>query len=96
MTSTQKPHITDFKGVVAISNKLMPAPTISALNEGYQTELEAIKTNLNKIEPNSIETFSFNGLGKLSEIFATLIKDYTPYKIGNGQEKVEKKTEEKK
>lgn len=38
MTSTQKPHITGFKGVVAISTKLTPAPTISALDNEYFIE----------------------------------------------------------
>ncbi len=81
MTSTQKPHITDFKGVVSISSKLTPAPTISAINESYKTEMEAIKNNINKIEPDAIEVKEFEGLGKLSEIFAELI-NYEPYKIG--------------
>ncbi|TAN16647.1 MAG: DevR family CRISPR-associated autoregulator [Chitinophagaceae bacterium] len=80
MTSTQKPHITDFKGVVAISTKLTPAPTISALNEDYVTEIQTIKTNLNKIEDNAIEVKEFEGLGKLSEILTELI-DREPYKI---------------
>lgn len=80
MTSTQKPHITDFKGVVAISNKLTPAPTISALNQSYESEITKISENLNKIEPNSIEIKPFNGLGEFSNIFADLV-NYEPYKI---------------
>lgn len=80
MTSTQKPHITDFKGVVAISYKLLPAPTISAINPEYKKEIETIAENLNSIEANSVEIKSFDGLGKLSEIFAELIKN-EPYKI---------------
>ena len=80
MTSTQKPHITDFKGVVSISEKLIPAPTISALNEEYISEINSISENLNKIEENSIEVKEFNGLGKLSEIFVELIQA-EPYKI---------------
>jgi CRISPR-associated protein Cst2 len=80
MTSTQKPHITDLKGVVSISSKLIPAPTISAINEEYQTQIEKIVTNLNKIEPDAIELKEFDGLGKLSEILAELI-NYEPYKI---------------
>lgn len=80
MTSTQKPHITDFKGVVTISYKLIPAPTISAINSEYKQEIEAIVKNLNAIETNSVEIKNFDGLGKLSEIFVELIKD-EPYKI---------------
>jgi CRISPR-associated protein Cst2 len=94
MTSTQKPHITDFKGVVAISNKLTPAPTISALNEDYQSEIKKIASSLNKIEPNMIETSEFNGLGNLSEIIADLMS-HEPYKI-KADTKDESKTAEKK
>lgn len=80
MTSTQKPHITDFKGVVAISSKLTPAPTISAINENYQNEIQKIAENINKIENDAIEVKNFNGLGELSGIFSEII-DLEPYKI---------------
>ncbi|MFN8356385.1 MAG: DevR family CRISPR-associated autoregulator [Spirosomataceae bacterium] len=80
MTSTQKPHITDFKGVVAISSKLTPAPTISAINEKYQEEIAKIANSLNKIESNMIGLKKFDGLGNLSEIIADLMT-YEPYKI---------------
>lgn len=80
MTSTQKPHITDFKGVVAISKKLTPAPTISAINENYQTEISKIASNLNKIVPEMIEIKGFNGMGELAEVLADLMS-YEPYKI---------------
>jgi CRISPR-associated protein Cst2 len=80
MTSTQKPHITDFKGVVTTSNKLTPAPTISAINEDYQNEIKKIAASINKIESDAIEVKEFNGLGELSEILSELIKA-EPYKI---------------
>lgn len=80
MTSTQKPHITDFKGVVATSSRLTPAPTISALNIDYKTEIEKIKRNLNKIEAETISVSEFDGLGDLSELLTDLIK-HDPYKI---------------
>jgi len=80
MTSTQKPHITDFNGVVAISNKLTPAPTISALNEDYQNEIQKITESINKIEDSAISVKTFNGLGDLSDILTDLM-DYEPYKI---------------
>ena len=81
MTSAQKPHITDFKGVVSVSHKLIPAPTISALNEDYAKEINEIASNLNKIQAGAIEVEKFDGLGKLAEIFANLM-DAKPYKIG--------------
>lgn len=80
MTSSQKPHITDFKGVVAYSEKLTPAPTISAINPDYKEEIKTITENLNKIEPESITETEFNGLGELSAIFTDLMQD-EPYKL---------------
>jgi len=80
MTSTQKPHITDFKGVVSISKKLIPAPAISALNPEYKQEIEEIKKNINSIENEAIELKMFNGLGEFSKIIVELIGQQ-PYKI---------------
>lgn len=80
MTSAQKPHITDFKGVVAVSHKLIPAPTISAINDKYLTEIKQIADNLNTIQPDSIDIEEFDGFGKLTKIFADLLKA-EPYKI---------------
>lgn len=80
MTSTQKPHITDFRGVVSTSSKLTPAPTISAINESYVSEIQKIAENINKIEKDAIEVKEFNGLGELTEILADLTT-YEPYKI---------------
>lgn len=80
MTSTQKPHITDFKGVITISSKLIPAPTISALNPDYKGEIQQIASNINKIEESAIETREFTGLGELSNLLADLT-EYEPYKI---------------
>jgi len=81
MTSTQKPHITDFKGVLTLSSKLTPAPTISPLNDGYRNEIQLISDNLNIMESNCITVKEFNGLGELSGIFVELM-DFEPYKIG--------------
>ncbi len=80
MTSIQKPHITDFKGVVTFSEKLIPAPTISSINPDYVKEIEAITTNLNDIETGAITLLKFNGLGELSGIFKNLISE-EPYKM---------------
>ena len=80
MTSSQKPHITDFKGVVTYSEKLIPAPTISPINPEYETEIGTIATNLNMLESGAITVRQFNGLGALSEIIKDLIAE-EPYKI---------------
>lgn len=80
MTSSQKPHITDFKGVISFSEKLIPAPTISAINPEYGDEIQKITENLNAIESDTVTTRFFNGLGELSGIIKELI-DEEPYKM---------------
>lgn len=80
MTSSQKPHITDFKGVVTYSERLIPAPTISPINPGYKAEIDIIATNLNMIESGSITVKQFDGLGALTEIIKDLIAE-EPYKL---------------
>jgi CRISPR-associated autoregulator DevR family len=81
MTSMQKPHITDFKGVVSISHKLIPAPTISAINPKYKEEIQTIATNLNKIEKDAIDIKQFDGMGEFSEVLTSLY-NAEPYKLG--------------
>ncbi|NCB43305.1 MAG: DevR family CRISPR-associated autoregulator [Clostridia bacterium] len=81
MTSSQKPHITDFKGVVTYSEKLIPAPTVSSINPQYIEEIEAITSNLNEIDSGAITALKFNGLGELSGIIKDLVS-FEPYKIG--------------
>ncbi len=80
MTSTQKPHITDFKGVLTTSSKSIPAPTISAINPAYQEEIDKITFSLNSIEPDAITAQKFQGLGELSGLLADLM-NYVPYKL---------------
>lgn len=80
MISIQKPHITDFKGVVSVSYKLIPAPTVSAINPDYKKEMIEIMNSINSMETDSVETIEFNGLGSLSKIIAELITK-EPYKI---------------
>lgn len=80
MTSSQKPHITDFKGIVTYSEKLIPAPTVSSINPEYVQEIGMITSNLNEIEPGAITAIEFNGLGELSGIIKDLIVEQ-PYKL---------------
>jgi len=81
MTSTQKPHITDFKGVLSYTTSLVPAPTISAINSDYRTELKNISAQLNEFERDSIHTEEFNSISELVELLVQLSKE-APYEIG--------------
>ncbi|PRY39958.1 CRISPR-associated Csa2 family autoregulator [Spirosoma oryzae] len=81
MTSSQKPHITDFKGVVSVSSRSLPAPTISPLNDDYREQIDKISQELNKLEPDAIRTMRFENLGELAEILVE-IAGYEPYELG--------------
>lgn len=80
MTSTQRPHITDFKGVVSYTTGLVPAPTISALNEDYRKEITAIASNLNELEKDTVHIKEFDSMSQLTGILVELSKA-APYKI---------------
>lgn len=75
MTSTQKPHITDFKGVISTSASLIPAPTISALNSDYKDEIKNIADSLNNIQANSIQIHEFKGLDEAVYILTNVRKE---------------------
>jgi CRISPR-associated protein Cst2 len=80
MSSTQKPHITDFKGVVSIAHSLTPAPTVSAINGDYRKEIESIKSYLNQMEDTLVETEQFDSLAELTGIL-TQVSSLEPYKL---------------
>ncbi len=79
MSSTQKPHITDFKGVVSTAYSLTPAPTVSAINGEYRKEIESIRSYLNQMD-NLVETEQFDSLAELTGILAEL-SSFEPYKL---------------
>lgn len=80
MISTQKPHITDFKGVVTYTTSLVPAPTVSAINSNYRDEITKITTTLNKLEGDSVHAKEFDSISDLTAILVDLAAA-TPYKI---------------
>jgi len=71
--NTQNPHIVDFEGCVTLSYGSLPAPTVSALNTGYQAEIEAVATALNRIRPDSIAICPFESPGKFAEVMVDLV-----------------------
>jgi CRISPR-associated protein Cst2 len=81
MRGTQHPHMVDFTGVVSLSHELVPAPTLSPLNEDYETELARIAEMLNKIRPGAIELRNFDSLAGFSAIMADLIESTAAYKL---------------
>ena len=81
MRSAQHPHLVNFDGVVSLSTKLLPAPTVSPLNDAYKEEIGRITNALNQIETNAIELCKFDSLGEYAEVMANLANTTVPYKI---------------
>ncbi len=48
--NAQNPHILGFNGVVSVSRSSVPAPTASALADGYLEEVEGVAEQLNKLK----------------------------------------------
>lgn len=74
--NTQNPHIVACEGVVAVSSVLLPAPTVSPLNDGYRQEIEAVAAALNGIANDGVMVRRFDslsdGVKALSEVAAGL------------------------
>ena len=81
MRSAQHPHLVNFDGVVSLSTKILPAPTISPLNGEYKTEIRRVADALNQIETSAIELRKFDSLGEYAEVMANLANTTVPYKI---------------
>lgn len=81
MIGSQYPHITDFKGIIAYSHNLMPAPTVSAINPDYSKQMESIVDNLNKMQKDSIEKKTFDSVADFVKIVADDLMSASPYKI---------------
>ncbi len=86
MRNTQNPHVTDFKGVIAISKGALPAPTISPLNEGYVAEIQAIATSLNKLNNSDgnnslVEVIAFDKMSVFVNKMQELITSSVPFQL---------------
>jgi CRISPR-associated protein Cst2 len=81
MRGTQNPHIVDFKGVVATSSDVIPAPTMSSINSSYREQLRGIHQALEKVRPGAVTLSEFDSLAQFSEIMTGLLKTTAPYTL---------------
>lgn len=81
MRGTQNPHIVDFKGVVAVSSDIAPAPTMSPINSNYREQLAGIREALEKVRPGAITLSEFDSLAQFSEVMTELMKTTAPYTL---------------
>lgn len=81
MRSAQAPHIVNAEGVVAISSRSTPAPTVSPLNDTYRSQIESIRTALRPITEDNISLEGFDDLRGFTETMAHLIQNGTPARM---------------
>ncbi len=82
MRGTQNPHIVDFKGIVAVSSDVIPAPTMSPINSGYREQLKSVRQALEKIRPGAVTLSQFDSLAQFSEVMVEQLETTAPYTLG--------------
>jgi CRISPR-associated protein Cst2 len=81
MRGTQNPHILGFEGAVTVSTQVVPAPLLSALDDGYRDEVKRVASALNALHPNAITVHEFNSMGAFAEIMQKLIAESVPFTL---------------
>ncbi len=81
MRGTQNPHILNFEGAVTVSTQVVPAPLLSALDDGYRDEVKRVAMALNTIHPNAVTVHEFDSMGAFAEVMQKLIADSAPFTL---------------
>jgi CRISPR-associated protein Cst2 len=81
MRNTQMPHLVNFEGVVSYSVKVVPAPTVSPLNDNYRDDIESVKEALNKLHAEAVTVERFESLAGFTQIMQQLIEGSEPYQL---------------
>lgn len=72
--NTQNPHIVNFEGIIATSSSTVPAPAISALNDGYKDQIDGIVAALNSLSigAGSVASSRFHDISSFSQQMASI------------------------
>ena len=81
MRGTQNPHILGFEGAVTVSTQVVPAPTLSPLEDGYVDELKRVAAALNGVRDGAVTVHEFDSMGRFAEILRGLIAETRPYTL---------------
>lgn len=79
--NTQAPHLVDFEGMITTSSGVTPAPSFSALHDGYRQQLNRIAKGLNGVQDGMVEVRPFESLADFTEVMSDLIKHSEPYRL---------------
>jgi CRISPR-associated protein Cst2 len=78
MRNTQNPHILNFEGVVTVSYRVLPAPTISPLADDYKEQVQAIAAALDK---DNIVVRPFANSAEFAAIMQSIVNDTKPFRL---------------
>jgi CRISPR-associated protein Cst2 len=91
MLNTQMPHLVNVEGVITVSSAILPAPTISPINEGYKEQIKKVVANLNGLpreslpgvpqEEEAVTSYPFASLAEFTEIMTRLTREAVPYRF---------------
>lgn len=81
MRNTQAPHILDVAGAFTISQKIVPAPSLSPLKDNFSDELAKLCDTLNGIRAGALSHHSFNSMSDLAAAMSPIIQNSTPYTL---------------
>lgn len=81
MRNTQAPHILDVAGALTVSHKIVPAPTLSPLKDGFDTELEALCQTLNDLRDKALGYHDFGSMNELAAVMSPIIKEGIPFEL---------------
>jgi CRISPR-associated protein Cst2 len=78
MRNTQNPHILNFEGVVTVSYRVLPAPTISPLADDYKEQVQAIAAALDK---DNIVVRPFANSAEFAATMQSIVNDTKPFRL---------------
>lgn len=94
MRNTQLPHMVEVEGVISVSHSILPAPTVSPLNEDFRPQIRGVAVALNSLATSlptsneqqedpgeAISLYEFNSLAEFAERMAMLANEAVPYRF---------------
>jgi CRISPR-associated protein Cst2 len=81
MRAAQFPHIVALQGVVSYSTDVVPAPTVSPLNEDFRDEIDGIANALNGLRPGAVSVHRFESLPALAQVIRELVETTEPFAV---------------
>jgi CRISPR-associated protein Cst2 len=81
MRAAQLPHLVALEGVLSYSSQVLPAPTVSPLNEDYPGEIEGVAQALNGLHPGAVTVHRFDSLAGLAGRVRELVETSEPFAV---------------